>query len=154
MSLQQPPVVVKAVPHPLPPSNRFHHQIKSQPINQATLTVRNRSRNYRWLQYDTSKKVETCKNCTDRGRKNAFTRGSYNFKTSNMEYHQQSNDHQTAMLAPVLERDMENAEKNVHSESEKGILVTLETANLLASDGIALIEIKILYPVLQKNESC
>ena len=71
-----------------------------------------------------------------------------------MEYHQQSNDHQTAMLAPVLERDMENAEKNVHSESEKGILVALETANLLASDGIALIEIKILYPVLQKNESC
>ena len=33
-----------------------------------------------------------------------------------MEDHQKSNDHQTAMIAPVLEKDMKNAEKNAHSE--------------------------------------
>ena len=82
-------------------------------------------------------KNETCKICTDRGRKNAFTRGSSNFKTSSIESHQKSTDHQTAMIQAVFEKDMKNAEK--------------KTANFLASEGIALIKIKIHYPVLKKN---
>ena len=95
----------------------------------------------------------TCKICTDRGRKNAFTRGSSNFKTSNMEDHQKSNDHQTAMIAPVLEKDMKNAEKNAHSESEKGILVALETAYFLASEGIALIKFKSFIQFLRRMKA-
>ena len=42
---------------------------------------------YPWLEYDSEKQLMTCKICKERGRKNAFTRGSANFKTSNMDDH-------------------------------------------------------------------
>ena len=62
---------------------------------------------------------------------------SSNFKTLNMEYHQKSNNHQTAIIALVLEKDMKNAKRNAHSGLKKGILVALETAYFLSSEGIA-----------------
>ena len=87
-----------------PPTSTVQEPVSSsnkKPTNQSGRTYRPKwEQNYPWLQYDTSKNVMTCKICTDRGRKNAFTRGSSNFKTSNMEDHQKSNDHQTAMIAP------------------------------------------------------
>ena len=84
------------------------------------------------------------------GRKNAFTRGSANLKTSNMEDHQKTDDHQTAIAAPQLEKDMKRAKHNAQTDSEKGVIVALEAAYFLASEGIALVKFKSLIQFLKR----
>ena len=91
-----------------------------------------------------------CKMCKPRDRKNAFTTGITNFKTSTLEDHQKTKDHQTAMIAPTLEKHMEKAQSKAQSDAEKGVLVALEAAYFLASKNIALVKFKSLIQFLRR----
>ena len=64
-------------------SNETKNQVKCS-FQQKWLTL------FPWLEFDEfddKTQLLTCKICKDRGRKNAFTCGSANLKTSNMEDH-------------------------------------------------------------------
>ena len=53
-----------------------------------------------------------------------------------------TDDHQSAIAAPQLEKDMKEAKHNAKTDSENGIIVALEAVYYLASEGIALIKFK------------
>ena len=105
---------------------------------------------YSWLEYDDKVQLMTCRICKSKGRKNVFTTGSSNFKTSTLEDHQKTKDHQTAMIAPMLEKHMEKAQNKAQSDAEKGVLVALEAAYFLASENIALVKFKALIQFLRR----
>ena len=55
-----------------------------------------------------------------------------------------TDDHQSAIAAPQLEKDMKKAKHNAQTDSEKGVIVALEAVYFLASESIALIKFKLL----------
>ena len=108
---------------------------------------------YPWLKYTNESNLMTCRVCINAGRKNMFTEGSKNFKTSALSDHQKSNDHQTALIIPKLQNDMTQAHNKAQSDQEKGAIVGLKIIYWLVKETLPLVKFKSLVAFLKELET-
>ena len=85
----------------------------------------------------------------ERGRKNVFTTGNCNFRTSTLDDHQKTGDHQMALKAASLQTEMTSCQKKANSEEEKAIIDALKSTFWLAKEGLPLVKFKSLINLLR-----
>lgn len=106
---------------------------------------------YPWLEFDSAEGKMTCKICKTANKNNIFTKGTNNFRTSNITDHMKSNEHKSALIIPSLRKNLEQAEKNVANEKEKAAIIALKTVYWLAVEDVALVKFKSLVNNLLKD---
>ncbi len=91
-----------------------------------------------WLRYDVKMKLMFCTICQEQHKKNTFTKGTNNFRTSTLTRHVESSDHQEALNEIALRHDFETSFSRSMSEKEQATLMQMKTIYWMVKEGIAL----------------
>lgn len=107
---------------------------------------------YHWLRYCEKTLTMSCTICIQHGRKNTFTEGNNNFRTSTISDHLKTNDHKTALVAPKLKANLEKATNKANSKQEMAIVIALKAVYWLAMEALPLHKFKSLLELLTDLE--
>ena len=102
---------------------------------------------YKWLSYEDGKML--CQLCIKADKANSFTKGSSNFRTSNLKEHLKTADHRLAVQVPILQKNQERVMGKMLNDRECAILVAMKTVHWLASQDVALMKYKSLMSLFK-----
>lgn len=91
-----------------------------------------------WLRYDSHENRMFCELCKKSGLKNAMTEGTSNFRTSTLNRHVTSADHQRALIAPFEKTNLKKAVNKALTQEEEGIIVAMKTIYFLVQEAMPL----------------
>ena len=100
-----------------------------------------------WLQIKDDKMY--CNLCVSANKKNAFTRGCTNFKTSALKEHTETADHRASAQVPRLKKNIDKLNKKALSEKEKGIITCLKVTLWMVNENLAITKFSSLMQLLQ-----
>ena len=120
-------------------------------------SVSERNREYRpewekdfdWLRFDENNKKMYCALCRECKKTNSFTKGCENFRKSAMTEHEETNDHQLCVKAPEERENLEEIEKRIFSEQERGAHVAARAAHWIVTENLPLSKYKSLIGLLK-----
>ena len=102
---------------------------------------------YQWLVFKDGQMF--CQVCIDSNQINSFTKGSTNFRTSNMKDHIKTADHRHAIQVPILQKKQKRLIEKMNDDKEQAILVAMKTVHWLCSEDVALMKFKSLMSLLK-----
>ena len=100
-----------------------------------------------WLSFDG--KAMYCSVCKNAGCRNIFTEeGSTNFKTSTLDDHAKSKEHQQALIVPSEQDNAKKLEEKVLSSEKKNVVTFLKATHWLIKEEIPLSKLESLVQLL------
>lgn len=106
-----------------------------------------------WLQYDPKDEQMTCSVCIKTNKKNPFTQGCRNFRTSTLTRHMSSSDHVNAMKDSVEQVNFRRTIETAMDDKKSAVIAAMRCVYWLAKEKIATMKYSSLIN-LMKLQGC
>lgn len=106
-----------------------------------------------WLIHDDNKSVMQCSLCLKMGKKNPFVTGCMNFRTSTLERHMSSSDHQNALTDQRSQSSFQASFKSAFDKKKNSVISALRTVYWMCKEKIATLKYNSLLQLL-KLQGC
>ena len=109
-------------------------------VKRLSPNFKNHGKTYSWLMYEDGKGM-LCDLCLKSSKKNPFTAGCTNYRTSTLARHLESHDHTQAMRDSVHQSEFTNAESAAHkrvASKERSLMIAMRTAFYIAKNNISI----------------
>ncbi len=103
-----------------------------------------------WLHYDDDKRIMYCDICRQLKFTNAMAVGTTNLKTTTIQRHVSSDDHQRALLAPQEQNNFQTAVSSALSKEESGIVACMKVVYWMAKEAVPLSKYSSLMELLRE----
>ena len=102
-----------------------------------------------WLRYDNKESKMYCTLCERCKFKNTMALGTSNLKTTTIDRHSKSEQHEMAVNAPLRAQNMAKAVDTIYSDKDKAILVCFKAVNWLCCESLPLSKYTSLMSLLK-----